>query len=183
MWKGKKHHLRWRARPDGGVWVDNWFSNMGLCSEPITWKDRLFCSIEHAYQAAKYVDPEKITLVQQAARPEQAKWLGRKWSTETPNWETYRVQVMWELCAQKWSLAKHRAELNSHKEPIVEFNNWSDSTWGVVIKPNGEVLGGEDLLGRIITEIRRQLIEQPHAIPQITPEFQLVPAPVLHDSI
>jgi ribA/ribD-fused uncharacterized protein len=159
------------------MWVDNWFSNMKACTEPIQFGDSLFRTVEHAYQAAKFVDPAKISRIQEAREPANAKWLGKKWPVETPNWKTHWVQVMWELCVQKWTLSQHRQELLAHQGPVVEFNNWGDFHWGVVIRPTGEVLGGQDNLGRIITEIRRQIIANPKTAPQITAEFQLQPEP------
>jgi len=155
---------------------------MTPCAEPIMWEGRLYRSVEHAYQAAKYTDPAKIEGVRDAATSGDAKRLGQEWPTETPNWPSYRVQVMWALCVQKWTMPKHKEALLSHAEPIVEFNNWEDDFWGVVLKPTGEVLGGQNYLGRIITEIRRQLISDPGSTPRITPEFVLQPGSIQPES-
>ncbi len=174
VWNGTRYPIQWKARSGGGgAWVDNWFSNMRPCSEPILWQGTRFASVEHAYQSAKYTDPDKIRRIRGSVRPEGAKMFSRQWPLETPNWNERKLAVMWEISVQRWGMPNEKAELLKHPEPIVEFNNWAGAYWGVVIRPTGEVLGGANYLGLMITEIRRQMLEAPDRVPQITPQFQM----------
>jgi ribA/ribD-fused uncharacterized protein len=150
VWNGKTY-------PDGGFWVDNWFSNMHVCQLPIYHKGLAFNSVEAAYQAAKYTDPLKIKAIQDAPFPQRTKTMTRNWQIETPNWESHRLGVMWSLCCQKWSQPKHKEQLLAHKGEQCEFANWNDAFWAVVISTDGTVKGGQNFLGRIVTEIRERI--------------------------
>lgn len=158
IWNGVEHQVAWKPRPQGGFWVDNWISNMQVCEKPIVSLGMEFASTEQAYQANKFIDPVKRLAIQRAGHPSQAKTMVRKWPVETPNWDTHRLGVMWDICSQKWTQPKHKAILLSHAEPICEFSNWKDSFWAVVIKEDGTVVGGQNYLGRIVESIREQII-------------------------
>jgi ribA/ribD-fused uncharacterized protein len=157
VWNGKTHPISWKPRPNGGFWVDNWFSNMQVCEKPIYQRGLAFTSTEAAYQAAKFNDPNKIKAIQDAPYPQRTKTMIRDWPVETADWHNFRLSVMWNLCCQKWIQPKHKEILLSHQEEIVEFNNWNDVWYGVAITNEGEVKGGQNFLGRIIMEVRNQI--------------------------
>ena len=166
IWQGVTHQVRWKTSSSWRIHVDNWFSNIKPCNEPILWRDDSFPTIEHAYQSAKFIDPAKISIIQGTEIPERVKVMVRQWPIETPHWERLKLHVMWGLCLQKWMQGPHRKELLCHLEPIIEFVNWRDSFWAVIIKPNGQVLGGLNCLGQIMTSLRDQLLKNPDGIPQ-----------------
>ena len=133
---------------------------MQVCEKPIRSLGMEFASTEQAYQANKFTDPAKRLAIQQASHPTRAKTMVRDWPVETPDWHNHRLDVMWDICCQKWTQPRHMGILLSHQEPIVEFVNWNDKFYGVVITPEGQVKGGENFLGRIIGEIRERVLHQ-----------------------
>jgi predicted NAD-dependent protein-ADP-ribosyltransferase YbiA (DUF1768 family) len=135
--------------------------------------ERPFKGVEQAYQAAKFEDPEKIRRIQECSFPAQAKILARKWPVEHLDWENFKFRVMWDLSVQKWTQEPHKRQLLQLPTDIVEFVNWRDFVWGVVITTAGRVLGGNDGLGRILTEIKNQLTQSPGTRPLWRESFQI----------
>lgn len=111
-------------------------------------------STEHAFQAAKTLDFRKRFLISKLRTPAEAKRRGRLVDLR-PDWDACRVQVMWELCSQKF--ARHpglrRELLATGSALLVEGNTWGDTFWGVC---RGQ---GENHLGKILMHVRSQLTE------------------------
>lgn len=115
-------------------------------------------TVEHAYQAAKTLDPEERENIRQASTPALAKKLGRK-VTKRPAWPDLKVDLMRELVRQKFAgqpdlkkrlLATDQAEL-------VEGNTWHDNFWGDCRCARCASSPGQNWLGRILMDVRRQL--------------------------
>ena len=65
---------------------------------------------------------------------------------------------MWDALNIKWNIPRWNQLLHSHKEVIVEWNNWRDSKWGVPIPPNYSSEGiGRNILGRMLMQIRDEV--------------------------
>lgn len=109
-------------------------------------------SVEHAFQAAKTVDEEQQRWVQAAETPGQAKRRGRAVDMR-PEWDTLRVPVMRALLRIKFSATPLREQLlGTGLAELVEGNRWGDAFWGV-----DERRGGENVLGRLLMEVRAEL--------------------------
>ena len=123
-----------------------WLSNMWPCK--VFFNNLLFPSVENAYQSqknprleAKFVD---IT-------PIEAK---RKSKTVTivPDWEARRLRVMRTLIAIKFEDQELAQQLiDTGDEPLIEYNWWGDTFWGVC---SGK---GENTLGKMLMKQRDYL--------------------------
>ncbi|MFO0974636.1 MAG: NADAR family protein [Phycisphaerae bacterium] len=109
-------------------------------------------SVEHAYQAAKSLDPAERRRVAALATPADAKRAGRALSLR-PDWERAKFAVM-EACVRD-KFTRHaglRAKLLATGDAVLEEGNtWGDRVWGVC---NG---AGENRLGKILMQVRAEL--------------------------
>lgn len=124
-----QHKQWWDKGPMiGGVWVD---------------------TVEHAFQASKTLDRRESMRIATAGSPGIAKQLGRT-CTLRADWDTVKLQVMRELLAEKFKDGPLRQLLmQTGTTPLIEGNNWGDTTWGQ------DPLGvGTNYLGKLLMEIR-----------------------------
>lgn len=117
-----------------------------------------YATVEHAFAAAKTVDPGERARIRAAATPPQAKRLGRTLTLRS-DWEQIRMEVMETLVKEKF--ARH-AELparlrSTGSVELVEHNAWRDTFWGVC---GGH---GSNHLGRILMRVRTELAPAPQA--------------------
>ena len=119
---------------------------------PVEFEGLTYATVEHAFQAAKTVNPVERERIQRCSTPGAAKRLGRE-VVLRPEWERIRLGVMKELVRQKFTHdPRLRAQLlKTYPHPLVEENTWGDRFWGVC----GGV--GENHLGRILMEVRAGL--------------------------
>lgn len=114
----------------------------------------IFPSTEHAYQAAKTLDPLEHEVIKMAATPGKAKRLGRG-VTLRDDWDVIKIDVMRELVKQKFTKypdLEKKLLLTSDAE-LIEGNTWGDRFWG-------QCRGvGENWLGKILMEIRTSLMK------------------------
>ena len=110
-------------------------------------------TVEHAYQAAKFSDPEERKLIREATTPGRAKRVAWKMVPD-PDWDNGRISVMRELVQQKF--ARHEdlriQLLLTHPHELEETNHWGDHFWGRCVV-HGELLG-ENQLGKILMKVR-----------------------------
>lgn len=111
-----------------------------------------FPTVEHAFQAAKTLDPAERDLVLAAVTPGRAKRVGRR-VTLRPDWEEVRLLVMGDLLQQKFAFgtALARSLLATGDTLLIEGNAWHDTFWGVC---DGV---GKNHLGRLLMAIRANL--------------------------
>ena len=107
---------------------------------------------EHAYQAAKSLDPSERRRIAALPSPADAKREGRKLALRS-DWDTAKFVVMEQIVRDKFTRnADLRAKLlETGDAQLEEGNNWGDTTWGVV---NGV---GENRLGKILMKVRKEL--------------------------
>jgi ribA/ribD-fused uncharacterized protein len=129
------------------------FSNYAAL--PVRYKDVLYPTSEHAYQAAKFINNKKIyTQIKNAKSPSEAKRLADENETETiTNWSMIKLQVMSDIIYEK---AKQHEEvrrrlLETQDSQIIE-NSMDDYFWGC-----GEDDTGQNHLGKIWMRIREEL--------------------------
>lgn len=124
-------------------------SNFEPCK--IVYKGRVFSTVEHAFQAAKCLDETEMKLFCFVDTPAEAKKWGRQVKLR-PDWESVKLDVMYEFVKQKFSKTKFKELLlDTGDELIVEGNNHKDTFWGVY---NGV---GENNLGKIIMRVREEI--------------------------
>lgn len=126
-------------------------SNFYPC--PVNLDGLQFPSVEHAYQAAKTLDPDARLAISLLPKPGQAKHAGKALQLRA-GWDGMRLDVMRGLLLQKFAYTPFANALKAtHPWGLIEGNNWGDTFWGVC---NGR---GKNHLGRLLMEIRLQLIK------------------------
>lgn len=107
-------------------------------------------TVEHAYQAAKTLDSKERRLIRVAPTPGTAKRLGRK-ATIRKDWKDIKIDIMDDLCWQKFEDPTLQAKLLAINGQIIEGNYWGDTFWGVC---KGV---GRNELGKILMNIRNEI--------------------------
>lgn len=140
----------------------------------VVWNGVEYPSVENAYQAAKFDHAQTAYghVVQSAlsalrtCSAAEAKRLARNTLHgglvvfDESAWKRNRVAVMRELLRQKFSVPELRAYLLSTGDAeLVEGNNWGDTFWGVCTGCGKWWCehGGENMLGRLLMELRDEL--------------------------
>ena len=133
--------------------IKNWFSNFEPFDEPFEYEGNTYTTPEHLYQAMKTLDPEQRSLIANAATPGSAKRLGRAVSIRS-DWEQIKLDIMWGILKIKFAPGTTWAEkLLKAEEPIIEWNNWGDTFWGV-----DKITGnGQNHLGKLLMLIKKEL--------------------------
>lgn len=180
---------RWEDYPQtvplkGGRWVANPFSNMEELALPLVDEAGIaYQTVEAFYQAQKFPDWAIRRRIALAATPELAKKIGRLAPNPIPDWNAVKLGVMAHALIGKFSQEPFRSRLlAAEPSELVEWNNWGDTFWGVVIPirpippspsesvrvysslPNlptlAEVTGpgkGHNHLGRLLSLVRDEL--------------------------
>lgn len=106
-----------------------WLSN--FWPSPVTLDGVEYSTVEHAYQAAKSLDPTYRTKIANAITPTKAKTLGKK-ANLRPDWDVIKIPIMSDLIRQKFEYPMLRASLKATcKIDLIEGNWWGDTFWGV----------------------------------------------------
>lgn len=117
----------------------------------VNYEGLLYPSSEHAYQAAKVIDPNTRALLADIDSPGQIKKTGRKLKLRS-GWDTIRIPVMREILQIKFSdPILRRMLLDTGDKQLIEGNWWNDRFWGVC---NGV---GENNLGKLLMELREEI--------------------------
>ena len=131
-----------------GQWTK--LSNYSLGS--VWYKDRMYPSVEHAYQAQKSLDPAIQQMIRNAPTPNTAKKIARAVSLRG-DWEEVKIDIMRELLKEKFSREPEKSILlSTGDEELIEGNWWGDRFWG-----QSPIGNGQNWLGRLLMEIRSEL--------------------------
>lgn len=126
-----------------------WLSNFHHCK--ILYEEIEYPSVEHAYQAAKTLNPAIRKHISHLLTPGAAKRYGKK-LTLKPNWNEVKTSVMKGLIRIKFQdESLRRLLLATGDEELVEVNTWGDRFWG---KVHG---AGYNHLGIILMAVREEL--------------------------
>ncbi|KAI8912157.1 hypothetical protein DFJ77DRAFT_467136 [Powellomyces hirtus] len=155
------------------------FSNYYILSSPFKWKDREYCTSEHAFQAAKFLHPEanEHSLafgdeIRKASTPNKARILalqktggGYAWRTQLndvilaykekgvvirPDWVNIRDHIMREILLCKFSQNLHcKKVLMGTGDMHLVEHTKRDSYWG-----DGGDGSGQNRLGELLMEVR-----------------------------
>lgn len=128
-------------------------------AEHFKWRNELWPTVEHAFQAAKAYHMPEARIDQMggywdsvinAPTPSKAKYLGRSVAIDTKSWDEQRVQYMREIIHAKFYHVRGLAGqlVNTGAMLLVEGNDWNDTFWG---RCNGK---GLNTLGAILMEER-----------------------------
>ena len=119
----------------------------------VEYEGESYPSVEHAYQAAKTMDPKEREEIRLCGSPANAKRLGRR-VTLRPDWHEIKLEVMATLLSQKFMRHPHLGKklLETGKEIIREGNTWGDVFYGAVNEGGKWV--GKNYLGKMLMELR-----------------------------
>lgn len=111
-----------------------------------------YSTAEHAYQAAKTLDPGERRMIRLLDSPGKAKRAGMQ-VTLRPGWESMKLEQMRSIVRDKFTRNPGLAQwlLATGTAHLAEGNDWGDRYWGVV---KGV---GANHLGRILMAIREEL--------------------------
>lgn len=107
---------------------------------------------EHAYQAAKSIDPAARKYILGCKTPREAKRAGKA-LTLRENWDIIKIDIMTEIVRDKFTRHPDLAVklLATGDARLIEGNTWGDIYWGVC---NGK---GYNHLGKILMQVREEL--------------------------
>ncbi len=122
---------------------------------PIEFQGIKYRSSEAAYQAQKCSTEEERIRFSQLSSAE-AKRLRDSFKPRQC-WDDEKIQIMVEIVRAKFRQNPDLAErlLATGDEPLVERNSWGDTFWGTDMDGNGE-----NMLGRILMLIRKELMNE-----------------------
>jgi ribA/ribD-fused uncharacterized protein len=129
-----------------------WLSNFS--EDPFTLNGIRWQSVEHYYQAHKYVGTEAMDRIRRAETPAKARKAGQDRSLVTrPDWEQVKQDVMKQAVRAKFDQNRRRREqlLATGDEELIHTSE-SDLFWG-----RNQEGTGENRLGEILMEIRAAL--------------------------
>jgi len=111
----------------------HYLSNFYACT--IVYGGIVYASTEHAYQAAKTLDPQRRKMLGLEMNPRltaaSAKHIGRNLNIR-PDWEEVKIQIMRELLWLKFDNPTLKQKLIATGDAYLEEGNWwHDTFWGV----------------------------------------------------
>ncbi|MFA6588594.1 MAG: NADAR family protein [Patescibacteria group bacterium] len=135
----------------------SWYSFSNFSAFAVYWRGARWMTSEHAYQAAKFEDPEIIGMIQMATSAHEAKQIAKANKEHTrPNWHQVNLGIMREIVRAK--LYQHayiqKKLLETGDMEIIEDSPY-DAFWAR--GPNGD---GQNNLGKIWMELRAELREK-----------------------
>jgi ribA/ribD-fused uncharacterized protein len=137
-------------------------------SIPIVFQSMMYPSAEHAFQAAKSLDPTIRAKIAKNPSPSIAKRMGRNLILRS-DWKDIKDHVMEEVVAEKFGKSVLKKKLLATGNALlIEGNYWSDRYWGACETPNGakalpiwegnnHLWYGRNKLGKILMELRDKL--------------------------
>jgi ribA/ribD-fused uncharacterized protein len=119
----------------------------------------IYPTSEHAFQAAKTIDPTSRVLIQKLAKASEAKAMGRKLVLRA-NWDELKLGVMVTILKDKFT--RHDALksllLSTGENTLVEGNTWHDNYWGACICEScGKKEEQHNWLGTCLMQLRKEL--------------------------
>ncbi|MBW4651223.1 MAG: DUF1768 domain-containing protein [Kastovskya adunca ATA6-11-RM4] len=131
------------------------FSPHPIHIEGLDWQ-----TVEHYYQAQKFVGTENAALIEvisQAPTPMDAAELGRDRTLKLrPDWEEVKISVMWKGVLTKFLIHTDiQRILLSTKEQLLVEDSPTDYYWGC-----GQDKTGQNHLGKILMAVREEIRQQ-----------------------
>jgi ribA/ribD-fused uncharacterized protein len=128
---------------------------------PVKWQGITYPTSEHAFQAAKVINPVTRMQIAAAPTPGKAKRMGRKVELRA-DWEQVKENIMYEIIKSKFTQNTYclLALLATGDADLVEGNDWHDNEWGDCDCPNCQNIEGKNKLGKILMRVREELREE-----------------------
>lgn len=129
-------------------------------SSPLKFSDLYFPTVEHAYQAAKTLNPAERKYIAGLETAGDAKRAGQE-VTIRGDWEQVKYGAMYLLVQKKFENRHLRDRLvYTRKAPLIEGNTWHDTYWGQCFcETHG--MSGQNKLGEILMQVRALCVTQP----------------------
>lgn len=129
-----------------------WLSNFWIA--PIMYEGIEYPATEHAFQAAKFIDPARKSKIARTASAYEAKALGQSNVGRVPFWHDLSLKVMYNVNLAKYTQHADLQEMLIETFPQVlqEGNTWNDTFWGIC---KGK---GDNHLGKILMKLRNDII-------------------------
>ena len=139
--------------------VHRFLSNFHPC--PVVWDGKVYPSAEHAYQAAKTLDPKERAMIRDMPTAGRAKRAGQV-LTLRADWDSIRLAVMHDIV---WRKFRYNPELGQRLAAtgdalLVEGNPWNDRFWGMTWDKTVNAWVGKNHLGEILMKVRAELQPQ-----------------------
>lgn len=135
-----------------------WLSNFAV--SPIIISGIKYRTVEHFYQASKTIKLDESRSIITLPTPGEAKRAGRE-LTIREDWDLIKVSVMtigtYSKYTQNEDFKLKLIETGNAK--IIEFNTWHDNFWGQCTCQKCEKTAGENNLGKIIMQVRKDLVK------------------------
>lgn len=127
-------------------------------TSPFKYKNKVYKTVEHAYQALKLADKDDREKVRLAMSPGEAKKLGRRY-TSRDDFEDVKVKIMYRMVYEKFKQNEELADrlLATEEMKLVEGNTWHDNFWGDCQCMKCEIIEGQNYLGRVLMKVRKRL--------------------------
>ena len=142
--------------------INNFRKKYGFLSNfynsKITIKNRIYPTVEHAFQAYKADNFEDHKNIAMASTPVKSKRLGNKCSMRK-DWEDVKFKIMYKLVYLKFKQNKDLKErlLQTGYEELIEGNKWHDNIWGNCSCTKCENINGTNWLGVILMKVREKV--------------------------
>jgi len=120
---------------------------------------RYWPTVEHYYQASKFMDEHLKERIRRAATPRQAKDLGRSLTPLRPDWNSVKEQVMLEALRSKFKASPLKQLLLSTGDKVLVEASPLDDYWG-----SGKQRQGLNRLGILLMQVRDELISQEQSV-------------------
>jgi len=129
-----------------------------IAPAPVRLNGVQYPTVEHAYQAAKTLEPAEREKIRGASTPGLARKMGRK-VAKRPDWPDLKVDLMRDLVRQKFEGQRDlkKSLLATGDAELVEGNTWHDNFWGNCRCARCASTPGQNWLGRILMDVRRHL--------------------------
>ena len=128
---------------------------------PVEFEGVAYPSVEHAYQAAKTLDPDWRAQMLRMPRPDWVKRMPQRRAFPwREGWDGMKDGIMLGLLRKKFSDPKKAGLLlATGRRRLIEGNIWGDRYWGACQDEDGQWVG-ENRLGELLMEVRRDLAER-----------------------
>lgn len=121
-------------------------------------KGLTYPNAESAFQAQKCSSDEERIKYTLQKNPVRAKQMGKKEAGIPKNWDEISPNIMREILIEKFSLPDLSEMLKSTGDAYIEEgNHWHDNRWGHCTCEKCQLKDGQNLLGKILMEIREEL--------------------------
>lgn len=136
----------------------SFLSNFYACQT--SYKGIKYPTSEHAYQAAKTLNPKHQLAIKEKDTPDDAKLAGRRVELRS-DWEDIKDDVMYEIVKEKFKNKRLASRLlATGEEQLVEGNYWHDNHFGSCYCEKCLQLPKENILGKILMKVRDELKEE-----------------------